>query len=370
MRPMATPSTLAFAALIAEGHGLEIAERLATAAVAASQDGETSGGTVPLPVLERVADSGAEVAVRRRALTVMAAQLGPAESDRRAAAAALSERARLEAATGDAAAAAMAMESWRAALAIEPTFLSAARALRVAVARAGEVAAASAASETEASCLLIPAHRVRALMLAASLALEATPPERERALGLVARGAGGRSGARRGVRAAARAARRAGRRSGARGGARGADRGGGKSLRGHLAAAGARRAPRRASSAIRDGARRSSRRCCASSPSTRARWSACRSCCGRARPGARRARSTCAARWSSAIPATLRAIFLRLGEIYLHRVPDPKRATTAFERVLSVDGDNLEALRALSDLTVADGDWRARASGHRAAGGA
>ena len=55
-------------------------------------------------------------------------------------------------------------------------------------------------------------------------------------------------------------------------------------------------------------------------------------------------------------PARLRGIFLRLGEIYSSRVPDPKRAAAAYERVLGVDPDNLEALRALSDLTVADGD--------------
>ena len=55
-------------------------------------------------------------------------------------------------------------------------------------------------------------------------------------------------------------------------------------------------------------------------------------------------------------PATLRGIFLRLGEIYSSRVPDPKRAAAAYERVLGVDADNLEALRALSDLTIAEGD--------------
>ena len=55
-------------------------------------------------------------------------------------------------------------------------------------------------------------------------------------------------------------------------------------------------------------------------------------------------------------PARLRGIFLRLGEIYSSRVPDPKRAAAAFERVLGVDADNLEALRALSELTVAEGD--------------
>ena len=50
---------------------------------------------------------------------------------------------------------------------------------------AGDAAAASAACETEAACLLVPTHRVRALLLAAALAVEAAPPERGRALGLL-----------------------------------------------------------------------------------------------------------------------------------------------------------------------------------------
>ena len=92
----------------------------------------TAAAPSPTLTLARVADSAADTAVRSRALTAATARLGAAESDRRSAAAALAERARLEEAAGDPAAAA---ESWRASLAAEPTFLPAARALRIAAAR-------------------------------------------------------------------------------------------------------------------------------------------------------------------------------------------------------------------------------------------
>src|SRR6185312_14345772 len=57
-------------------------------------------------------------------------------------------------------------------------------------------------------------------------------------------------------------------------------------------------------------------------------------------------------------PATLKGIFLRLGEIHSLRAPDPKRAEGAYERVLGIDPENVEALRALSDLTIAEGAAR------------
>ncbi len=351
----ATSATLSFAALLAAGHGMDAAgARLDAEAVRAVGEADDAGMAVPLPVLERVADSDAELATRRRALTLMTRHLGAAEADRRSAAAALAERARLEAGAGDGAAAA---ESWRAALALEPTFLGAARSLRLAVARAGELSAASAASETEAACLLVPAHRVRALMLAAALTLEVNPPERERALGLLRAalavdpthdGAFERMRALLGEQedvaglSSALAARievaqnpfevtslRLGR----------ADL-----LAGKL---GDRAAARAELEAV---LRKQPEHARALERLSELLWG------GEA--------------WADAgeiylrravverDPATLRAIFLRLGEIYLGRVPDPKRAAAAFERVLSVDADNLEALRALSDLTVADGDWK------------
>ncbi len=171
--------TLAFASLVAEGHGDEAAaDRLAEAAVRASDEAAPS----PTLTLARVAGSAADTAVRARALTAATARLGAAESDRRSAAAGLAERARIEEAAAEPA---FATESWRASLAAEPTYLPAARALRIAAARTGDSTATSGASETEAACLLVPAHRVRAMLLSAALALEATPPERERALGLL-----------------------------------------------------------------------------------------------------------------------------------------------------------------------------------------
>ena len=55
-------------------------------------------------------------------------------------------------------------------------------------------------------------------------------------------------------------------------------------------------------------------------------------------------------------PAALREIFLRLGHIYRERVPDARRAITAYERVHGIEPDNREALQALSELYLAEGD--------------
>jgi len=57
-------------------------------------------------------------------------------------------------------------------------------------------------------------------------------------------------------------------------------------------------------------------------------------------------------------PATQREIFVRLGHIYRERVPDVRRAITAFERVRGIEPDNREALQALSDLYVDEGDTK------------
>ena len=56
--------------------------------------------------------------------------------------------------------------------------------------------------------------------------------------------------------------------------------------------------------------------------------------------------------------ATRCRIFLRLGQIYSTQVPDPKRAAAAYERALAVDEQNLEALRALSDLYLREGETK------------
>ena len=67
-------------------------------------------------------------------------------------------------------------------------------------------------------------------------------------------------------------------------------------------------------------------------------------------------------------PAALREIFLRLGHIYRERVPDARRAIAAYERVRGIEPDNREALQALSELYVAEGDHEAGVAGDGAAG--
>ena len=81
-----------------------------------------------------------------------------------------SMRARLADDAGDRASAA---EHWRAALVVDPGCLPAARAIRRDVARRGDLALALDATEAEAACLRVPEHRVHALLLAAALAEDA-----------------------------------------------------------------------------------------------------------------------------------------------------------------------------------------------------
>ncbi len=57
-------------------------------------------------------------------------------------------------------------------------------------------------------------------------------------------------------------------------------------------------------------------------------------------------------------PDTLRAIYRRLGTIYADRIPDPQHAIKAFQRVLSYDQDDREALERLADLGIATAEWR------------
>lgn len=62
--------------------------------------------------------------------------------------------------------------------------------------------------------------------------------------------------------------------------------------------------------------------------------------------------------WIERSPENLREIFLRLGRIYVRRVPDPKRAIGAYSRVLQLEPTNHEALDALSQLYVGLGENR------------
>jgi tetratricopeptide (TPR) repeat protein len=57
-------------------------------------------------------------------------------------------------------------------------------------------------------------------------------------------------------------------------------------------------------------------------------------------------------------PERLRDIFLQIGRIYLRRLPDHKLATGAFERVLRLEGENREALEALSELYTKQNEIR------------
>jgi tetratricopeptide (TPR) repeat protein len=62
--------------------------------------------------------------------------------------------------------------------------------------------------------------------------------------------------------------------------------------------------------------------------------------------------------WSERSPEKLRELFLRLGRIYTGRLPDSKRAVGAYARVLQLDGNNREALDALSRLYLGLGETK------------
>jgi tetratricopeptide (TPR) repeat protein len=57
-------------------------------------------------------------------------------------------------------------------------------------------------------------------------------------------------------------------------------------------------------------------------------------------------------------PERLREIFLRIGRIYSRHEHDAKRAADAYKRVLQLEGDNREALVALSDLLIEIGETK------------
>jgi hypothetical protein len=57
-------------------------------------------------------------------------------------------------------------------------------------------------------------------------------------------------------------------------------------------------------------------------------------------------------------PERLREIFLRIGRIYTRHEHDVKRAADAYKRVLQLEGDNREALVALSDLLIEIGETK------------
>jgi hypothetical protein len=353
--------TLAFLALVAEGHDLpSAAARLAAAAVEASRPAESSDTALGLSDLARVAESDGDDGLRLSAYDLAIGRFGVSESERRAAAFAHAGRARLEEATGWAEGA----THWRAALTAEPTFLPAALALRRDAARRGDEAETAAACETEAASLLVPAHRVRALLLAAALVSENRPADPvaivardNRALELLRAALAidpSHEGAFERLRellvrlgdatalSAALAARieiagnpfevtslRLAR----------ADL-----LAGPLAdAAGAR-------AELELVLRKQPEHARALAKLSDLLWQSH----AWAEAGEIYLKRTLVER----DPGTQREIFLRLGQIYSERAPDAKRAATAYERVLSVDPENYEALRALSDLYLTEGETK------------
>jgi tetratricopeptide (TPR) repeat protein len=57
-------------------------------------------------------------------------------------------------------------------------------------------------------------------------------------------------------------------------------------------------------------------------------------------------------------PIALRDLFLRLGRIYQDETPDPKRAIASFNKVVTLDPANIEALSRLSDLYLKTFDFK------------
>ena len=354
-------ATLEAAALLAEGRGraADAATLLETAlmetALGATAPGEAQA--LSLSLLSRVAEGEGEVAVLLRALEAAGKQLA-ASGDAASAGAVEARVARLLEATGQGEAAA---ERWRAALAIDPTSLAAAVAIRRLAARGGDIASAVDATEAEAACLLLPEHRVRALLLAAALAEEASRgeeggiPHRRRALTLL-----------RSVLeiepahdAAFEQTRSLLEES--------------EDAQGLADALAARVAV--ASNPFEVTSLRLARAdLLASKLADRAGARVELDAILQKQPEHPRALARLAellwddGAWDEAgdvylrrtlverEPTKLREIFLRLGHIYSERVPDPRRAVTAFERVRTIEPDNRDALRALSDLYLAEGD--------------
>jgi hypothetical protein len=349
----AGPATLAVAIGLAESHDQpEVAERLAAAAVRLA----TSGTDSPRATLRDLGQVGFQTGgdLRLAALTAAIAGLGAAESDRRATASIWTARARVEEELGDPDAAA---DSWRAALRADPTFLPAARALRTAAARSGDVLATAAAAEVEASCLVLAQNRVRALLLAAALALEAHPPAQARALA--------------DLRAALAADP--------------THEGAFERLRSLLAEQGD---PRGLAAALADridvaqnpfevtslrlaraellardlgdadGARRELEAVLRKQPEHPRALEALSELLWDRQEWAEAAEIYLRRAVVERDPGTRCRIFLRLGQVYSTQVPDPKRAAAAYERALAVDEQNLEALRALSELYLREGETK------------
>jgi tetratricopeptide (TPR) repeat protein len=352
----ATPgaTTLHIAATLAAAQGdVPAAGTLAAAALRAAGDDPTALPVMALgPLLGDVASSEAALALARRRF----GHDGPTPDPT---ALAMVEAVAARTVSGDDPVAAD--DRWRAALAAVPDFLPAARALRRAAAGRSEILAAIDATEREAGCLNVPAHRIGALLLAAALAEEAAR------LDLTSPG-GHRQRAIASLRAALAVDS--------------AHDAAFEQLRTLLADAGDEPG---LAAALAD------RIAVAANPFevtslrlTRAELLAKLGDSAGARAeldailGKQPEHPRALARLSELLwdqgawsetgevylrrtvverdPKALEEVFLRLGHIYRERVPDPKRAVTSYERVRALDPDNRDALAALSELYVAESD--------------
>ncbi len=360
---IAGPAALHAAATLVEARAdAGRALTLEHAAMAAAGDDVSS---IPLGALARIWDGDPRPAERAHALGLGVRRFGE-RGDAHSVATAETWTARLWTDAGEEAgggrASSLAAEAWQLALAADPACLVAALALRREVARGGDLRAAIDAAEVESRCLEVPQHRVRALLLAAALAEEASRG---------ADAAAGRGRALRLLRAALEVEP--------------AHDAAFEQLRALLEEEGDATALAAALAARVD---------VAHNPFevTALRLARAEVLAGKLndRPGAEQELQAILQKqpehpralarlselhwdggeWSQAgevylrravverEPRTLREIFLRLGHIYGERVPDAKRAIVAFERVRTLEPDNRDALRALSDLYVAEGDTR------------
>jgi hypothetical protein len=353
----AGPASLHAAALLAEGRGRPADAAALDAAALAAAGGDPDALSVS--VLARIAESDGKPELRLAALELAAARFKRDEA-KVALGAVDSKLARLIDDGGDHEGAA---QRWRAALAVDPFCLPAARAIRRDAARRGDLAMAVDATEAEAGCLRLPEHRVHALLLAAALAEDASRgeeggvPHRRRAIALlraVLEIDPGHEAAFEQLRALLAAADDTPALSAA--------------LSARIAVAAnpfevtSLRLARAELLADRLGDRVGARAELDAilhkqpeHPRALARlsellweeqaWS---------EAGEIYLRRTAVERE----PAALRESFLRLGHIYRERVPDARRAITAYERVRGIEPDNREALKALSDLYLTEEDTK------------
>ena len=309
--------------------------------------------------LARIADGDGKAELRVAALELAATRFA-LDQAKVAVADVESRLARLadEGADGDRAA-----DRWRAALAVDPSCLQAARALRRDAARRGDLAMAVDATEAEAACLHVPEHRVHALLLAAALAEDAARgepggvPHRRRAMALlrsVLEIDPGHEGAFEQLRTLLAETEDAT----------------------ALAAALASRIAVAANPFEVTSLRLARAELLAGKLGDRAGARAELDAILQKQPEHPRALARLSdllweeEAWADAgeaylrrtaverEPAALREIFLRLGHIYRERVPDARRAIAAYERVRGIEPDNREALQALSELYVAESDHK------------